>query len=336
MRKAEDFSHSITLFIVDIWQSWHVGEVYAELRDIVRRSEFKIQPGAPANAPCEMLLMKLDPEICHMEMHAITEWTPRVTPNKNGLAIVAPANGFVNETAGAQQLYEWFDLLPIEFMPGEKEVDVHMVSILGSSSGSRLLDQSAISGEGDGRDRRRLLRFLANDTSASDTATEDTSVDGNLWSLHNAPVGFCDGSAQSWCNKVPGNDCLMGNVNFYRGGMRSRGTSDWLVLDIGEVREGIVLLRFEWSEEYGNGMVLPEDLTLYHSIDGPGGTVTSVNSENFLEDSVSLAHDLLVYPVLVNRKWSHNQSLRANVTLALRFETDTADFPMLLTHVYYA
>ena len=128
----------------------------------------------------------------------------------------------------------------------------------------------------------------------------------------------------------------MGNVNFYKGGMLSRGTSDWLVLDIGEIKEGIVLLRFDWSEDYGNGMDLPEDLVFYHSINGPDGTVQTVSGETFLEESVSLAPDLFVYPVMVNKKWSHSKDLRANVTLALRFETETADFPMLLTHVYYA
>lgn len=128
----------------------------------------------------------------------------------------------------------------------------------------------------------------------------------------------------------------MGNVNFYRGGMLSRGTTDWLVLDIGEVKEGVVLLRFEWSEAYGNGMVLPKDLMFYYSMSGPNTAATQVDGETFLQDSVPLADDLFVYPVLVDKKWSHSKSLSRNVTLALRFETETADFPMLLTHVYYA
>eukprot|EP00977_Amphora_coffeiformis_P010039 scaffold2353_cov167-Amphora_coffeaeformis.AAC.30 len=302
---------------------WHVGPVYEELRESVRR--VKKIGDVPA---CEKLLENLDSEICHLEMHAFTEWTPRVTPKKNGLSSTAVESislpgGYVNEKADAVQLYEWFDLRPLDFVPGDDEIDVHMVAILGQVQSSRLLKivQDVSDTE---NHRRRLSRILVNDT-----ASENSN---GRWTLHDTPLGFCDGSAMSWCNKVLGNRCLMENVNHYKGGMRSRGTTDWLLLDIGFIKEGVILLRFEWND----AMKLPDDLIFHYSTNGPMGNATAVPGTVLAEKSVALAKDLTVFPLMINKKYSHDKSLFGLVNLALRFETSQADFHMLLTHIYYA
>ena len=124
----------------------------------------------------------------------------------------------------------------------------------------------------------------------------------------------------------------MENVNHYKGGMLSRGTTDWLLLDIGFMKEGVILLRFEWNEK----MDVPDDLTFYYSTDGPMGNVTAVPGTVLAEKSVTLAGDLTVFPLMINKKYSHDKSLFGLANLVLRFETSQADFQMLLTHIYYA
>ena len=124
----------------------------------------------------------------------------------------------------------------------------------------------------------------------------------------------------------------MENLNHYKGGMLSRGTTDFLILNVGEIKEGVVLLRFELDGTRN----LPGDLTFQYSVDGPEGTLTTVDGATFVEKSVRLTKDLTVFPVMINKKYSHDDSLYGSVTLALRFETSQADFEMLLTHVYYA
>lgn len=302
---------------------WHVNGVYGEIRDMVRRVKNKSKLDPADLLGCDKLLWQLDSEICHMEMHAYSEWTPRVTPNKKGLASIAATDIYVNETEGAEQLYEWFDLLPFSFIPDDDEVDVHMVAILGQDPDSRRLGHSQIADSAGRRERRESSRFLLN----------ETSNDGNPWRLHGAPIGFCDGSAMSWCQKTVPNDCLLANRNHYKAGMLSRGSSDWLVLKIGEIKEGVLLLRFEW---FGDEIVTPEDLVFFHSVNGTEGDVKSIPGDQFKAKHSQLAPDLLIYPVMINKKWSHDNSLFGNVTLALRFETKQQDWEALLTHVYYA
>lgn len=124
----------------------------------------------------------------------------------------------------------------------------------------------------------------------------------------------------------------MENVNHYKGGMLSRGSTGWLVLDVGEIKEGVVLLRFEQNDPTN----LPNDLAFYYSVDGPMGNVTRVSGAAFAKRTVQLARDLSVFPLMINKKYSHDESLFGSVELALRFETSQPDFQMLLTHVYYA
>lgn len=306
-------------------RNWHVGEIYGELRERVRRVE-KLPTSDSDRPACELLLADLDPEICHMEMHAYTEWTPRVVSDKNLTGIVL--GDVIDDRPSTTQLYGWFDLLPLDYIPTEQEVDVHMVTILGEPS-RRWLTRSSSREERDNVDaqhslRRRLPRSLANETDP-------------LWHLHGAPIGFCDGSAQSWCNKVIGNECLLANSNHYKAGLLGYGDSGWLALDIGVVKEGVVLLRFEWSKEYGNGMDLPGDFQFQYSTEGINGAMTTVTGKEFLKKGKSLASDLWVFPVMINKSWSHDATLFGNIELGLRFSTGQGEaFKMLLTHVYYA
>jgi hypothetical protein len=115
--------------------------------------------------------------------------------------------------------------------------------------------------------------------------------------------------------------------------MMSRGSSDWLVLNIGEIKEGVVLLRFEW---HGEEISIPDDLVFFSSMDGPNGVVKSVSGSELKASSIELAGDLVVYPAMINKQWSRDKSLFGNVTLSLRFETNQDDFEILLTHVYFA
>jgi hypothetical protein len=310
-------------------RNWHVGEIYGELRERVRRVKKKRTSDGDKPA-CEALLADLDSEICHMEMHAHTEWTPRVVSDKNLTSIVI--GDIADERPSTTQLYGWFDLLPLDYVPTKHEVDVHMVAILGESS-RRWLARSSSHEKRDDADahqhsfRQRLPRSLA----------DDTIVGGRLWHLHGAPIGFCDGSSQSWCNKVIGNECLLANSNHYKAGLLGYGDSGWLNLDIGAVKEGVVLLRFEWSKEYGNDMDLPADFQFQYSTEGIDGKRTTLNGEEFLKKGKSLTLDLWVFPVMINKSWSHNATLFGDIELGLRFTTGQGEaFKMLLTHVYYA
>ena len=63
------------------------------------------------SASCELLLKHLDPRICHLPMHAYTEWTPRVTPDTKSLV-----STISNAIAGAEVLEEEDDEYKQEHM----------------------------------------------------------------------------------------------------------------------------------------------------------------------------------------------------------------------------
>jgi hypothetical protein len=60
-------------------KQWHVQDVYESLHESVRTLERK--PGKSAKVPaCKGFLNAVDPMMCHMALHAYSEWTPRINP----------------------------------------------------------------------------------------------------------------------------------------------------------------------------------------------------------------------------------------------------------------
>jgi hypothetical protein len=167
--------------------------------------------------------------------------------------------------------------------------------------------------------------------------------------LYNTPIGFCDGSSQASCNRQESSPCLLANRQFYKGGFLSTGTSEWLRVTIPSVSEGVVLLRLDWNanvkldsatpgEIRGRNRLdkLPDDFVFEYSVGSSQTPVNSLDRDGFLEFGISVAADLVVYPVLVNTGMSHNASVVGEpMELQLRVRTEKA-FKVLLTHIYYA
>ena len=58
--------------------------------------------------------------------------------------------------------------------------------------------------------------------------------------------GFCDGSAQTECNREPGTTCLALGHNDRHLDVQGNTLSGWVVFTVPKVREGIILVRLEW------------------------------------------------------------------------------------------
>jgi hypothetical protein len=73
-------------------------------------------------------------------------------------------------------------------------------------------------------------------------------VPGRGWELHGWSVveGFCDGSAQSECARKPDNRCFLAAANDNHLDLHGNSLSGWLVFNVPNVREGIILARIEW------------------------------------------------------------------------------------------
>jgi len=130
-------------------------------------------------------------------MHALTEWTPRVVPRINRLSS-AVNNVLEGEMRSNQNgIYSGPDILPLAWRVPEGELDVHMIAIANANSRRRLLanDASVDGAIGDGNAERRLA------SNATSEHRKLVIVKGSGWRLESTPIGFCDGSAQSICNR---------------------------------------------------------------------------------------------------------------------------------------
>jgi len=330
-------------------QHWHVADDYIRIRESVMSLDRT--PGEAVEIPaCEQLMKSVDPRICHIPMRAYTEWTPRVVPDFYGLKGIVNnliAGEVVSESADA---YEGPDVRPLKWQIHDGELDVHMIAIAANVSGPGGWDDDAFEGEDDwynSRNMRRLPRSkrrlrhrnnLPAPVSAPAPAESDLESytghkveisEGSGWTLENAPIGFCDGSAQSRCNRSPGNKCLLSNHNHFRASLVGSTTNGWLTMRVPGVRHGIILARIEFDEN------LPDDFIFDFAVDGIATTMRKANLDKFEK---KLLKDLTVYPLLVDAGASVAADSRGrDYDVAIRIRSNVKpDCQMRLSHIYYA
>lgn len=103
---------------------WHVGTLYDEIRESVRMHVPKEEETLPA---CDTLFAAF-PIVCHVEMHAFTEWTPRVNPYASSLSqVLYPRMDSLNFEV--EPLYEGIDVLPLQWKVPAGQVDMHAIAI---------------------------------------------------------------------------------------------------------------------------------------------------------------------------------------------------------------
>lgn len=345
---------------------WHVGNTYENLRQAIRLYRLPGEHHGPT--ACEELLEGLDPMICHMSMHVATEWTPRVNPQQNRLRNII-TNDIKSNRDSLYELYQGIDVISPDWKPSEVDVDVHMLALLTDNEFAPPT-HDAISGneysflptfDDDGWNpesdddflplddfySRRSLRAESNE--AETPKHRDLADSG--WRLYNVPIGYCDGSAQSHCNRAVGNSCLLANHNHYKAGAYGTDASEWLRMSF-PIEEGVILVRFEWQADSLNSILhpasgtnrartldeIPKDFRFSFSVDGIDHSVSkTIQKVEFLNSGVQLARDLWVFPILIDPTMSHQQaSSKKTVQVGIRLQTSDPDFGLLLTHVYYA
>lgn len=214
----------------------------------------------------------------------------------------------------------------------------------------------------DGSQKRYLLnkktkllqkrRMLSNKQRVS-RKFQSNAIAKVAWTVLEAPIGYCDGSSQSRCNRIIGNTCLLSNYNHYKASIMGHGDSGPLNLIIPNVIEGILLLRFDWLS--GNGYEtmnnLPDDFQFLYTIDN--GKVIKRNKTEFINMATKLAEDVIIHPLMIEKKnITHNKHTTAKMTttttndninsndiqltIEIRTKQYGIDASILLTHIYYA
>jgi hypothetical protein len=300
---------------------------------------------------------------------AFTEWTPRVNPSFKSIGTQVESS-VANNHKTLEELYTGVNLLPREWKIPDDEVDVHMIAIASVESGMDVggepltqddMDDMHDANEygfpydnygygedddttwvdddwfdtGDGAYLFRI-RKLSGDFSPARSLQGTSAVASSTWTIFNAPLGFCDGSAQSKCNRIVGNKCLLSNYNHYRGGIMGHADSGELKVSLPYVKEGVVLVRFDWQLEGGPRLAnLPNDFIFEYSVDDKG---TSLSVDEFRRLGVQLADDCYVYPLLIDKEMSRNESETKMIKLGMQIRSSTGGSAasLFLTHIYYA
>jgi hypothetical protein len=324
---------------------WHVGPTYHAVRESVRTLERR--PGTAATVPsCEVFLQSIDPMICHMAMHVYTEWTPRINPDFNRLFhAITDARSVLDNTADLTELYIGVDMLPLAWQVNTS--DAHMVAIATNeeldvydTDDFQLSDDIDHRNDGDDDDH-----YADSDDATAHrrlAAAPRLTVATDRWTLFDIPLGFCDGSSQSFCNRRIGNSCLLSNHNHFRPGIVGHGNAGWLNLTL-PITEGVILLRFDWNLDAATNVfdlqsnhldLLPVDFHFDYSIDE---RITTMSVDQFKSLGVKLADDLIVHPVLIDRAMSSAEGLDKKIQLGMRIRTSSGQrCKVVLSHVYFA
>jgi len=257
---------------------WHVGDSYKKIREELNNhitTPNMNEKGEDVRSPCEGLIPWL-PHICRVQMHGFGMWRPRSHVDFNFLNLIHPAkNGYKPNFIG-RNVYDGFDLLPLIQAIPDGEIDVHAIAIATTNPAPDLdhewEDGNDVTTENNETepppDRRWLqqaseLAFkrgaqlqestnrLVKPKQSSDQVRRqldsEVIVPGLGWEMHNNPIrGFCDGSAQSECNRYKGHTCLALGHNDKHLDVWGNSLSGWLVFTVPNVKEGIIIARMEW------------------------------------------------------------------------------------------
>ena len=351
---------------------WHIGDQYTEIRENVRTSH-----NDGKQSDCEFMMKDLA-MVCHVEMHGNTEWTPCVTPYVRSLRALLP-NLMDVSNFYTVELYLDVDLMPPQWAIPDDQVDPHLIAISTSAppplydddqsfiydddgtwmidNDDAWIDPNILEGSNGGgvRSLRRSVRRLVDSTTGLSP--------GKGWTMQNAPSGFCDGSAQSTCGRDrKKSSCLMAGHNDHQAGIMGDALSGWLIFKVPNIKEGIILARFDtqvaansdpitekWTTidnkdegedipSKGRRLVLPKDFWFDYAINGE---VTTLSRTDFMNLGVDIDGGMTVHPLFVDpdmgekKRTTGDEGETIEVAIRIRSKQNRA-VTIMLTHVYYA
>jgi hypothetical protein len=169
------------------------------------------------------------------------------------------------------------------------------------------------------------------------------------WTVYKKPIGYCDGSSESRCNRSFRNTCLLANYNQYKAGIMGHSNSGPIHFQIDGIHEGIVLARFDWDDDGVKPMSeLPDDFifqyTIYLLVRSIWGTKMDVlvqqnlTKTQFQSMGKKLASDFIVHPLWIEDQRQHETKCR-HVSVEIEIKSPSSQdkaTALLLTHLYYA
>lgn len=270
-------------------------------------------------------------------MQARTEFTPRANPESTSLRSILKTGDYVPSVEG-ELLYSGPDVRNPMFDVPQGQVDV--LAILNNG---RKFD--------DGPTTRRQL--VAEEAPTERSLVSDKIVPGKGYQLDH-PVGYCDGTYNAVCKRTADNECLLYGHHDGRGGLRFHEFSGWIVMDVPNVKEGIIMIKME-TWHFADEVTIAEGWTTvnnevdqhrrlkrqqipfcddFHFDFAIDGKITSWNLKEFQEANKNIQRVVEVFTLLDDPTYTKGEG--KNVEVAIRMHGCGDQKVFSLTHVYWA
>ena len=214
---------------------WHVTDYYKDMREKVRKLNHD-----PSEQFCEEYegLEMFPRRVCTTALKARSEFLPRADPeNTSIVGIVKPSSDGNVPHLEEDMLYSGPDLPIPELEVPAGEFDARSII-----SNRRLhIDDNALYPF---QIATHKTNILEQPSLLRRHVLSDSFEPGLGWSLRSRP-GICDGSYNTICGRESDSNCLLSGHMDFRGGVLGDGFSGWLIMNIEDVKEGLIILKIE-------------------------------------------------------------------------------------------
>jgi len=294
---------------------WHITDYYDNILSKVKNLDESI-------GSCGNLKEFLPERVCSTPLQARTEVTPRADPsNSSILSILKPAADGSLPSLTEEMLYDGPDVLNPSLMVQEGETDVRAIVMnrrrelfawredFDYNFGGRKHEEERANTIHPHIRRRRL---------------DDGIETGEGWELRTLP-GTCDGTATGICGRLPSSDCLLYGHMSSEGGLLGNESSGWLVMNMPNMTEGIIMLKFHLEN-------VSDDFSFEYAIDQH---IVSLTKEEFIEKKKSPENKVDLITLLDDSEFIP-EGEEKSIEFAFRLHNCGEECHFLLTHVYWA
>lgn len=213
---------------------WHVTDYYRNIREKVINLD-------PSIGTCyDLEKLHLPGRICKTPMKGRSEHTPRFRPDKYSLtAIMKPAPSGDVPFNPYEVLYDGPDVHNPCYDIPQGSIDV-----LAVVTGRRRLEEDAVYRNlCDAKDYWTRNQSVEEQPLPSRRLADTAITPGEGWQLIEQKPGFCDGSYHAICGRAIDDSCPCLGHHDSRGMLIGNELSGWIVFDIPDVAQGIIIVR---------------------------------------------------------------------------------------------
>jgi len=348
-------------------EEWHMTEHYDNIRT-------KASSLDDNNAECNELTKFFPKRVCKIPLNARTEFTPRLDPDETGIMSIlrdsskiktkksghyVPEN-VISEISIPDGEIDIFTIISNVNLPKSKEFRRRMVK-----NSSHELLHGYTSRKSNREEAERITQpFLSprykkklgdgNDSIISHSSllrrkiTSGSSiVAGDGWRVHGERLGICDGTLTGVCGNDPTSECSLFGHHDSRGGIIGDALSGWLVMDIPNVLDGIIIVKMETSHKklknnkkgeerdrkLGDPLPqLPDNFIFEFSINGK---IESWDKNTFMTQRKLGQDNVELFTLMDDTEISKSGQVE-KIELAIQLKGCGEDCIIKLTHVYWA